>query len=300
MLTNVHSTKVTRVIVCPFYLSCCVCYYTCAHATLPLPLPVVRVTGTWRELVFLFSLQLEFLAASPEPSLTPISSPCFFLWLKKMMYVIQRARARAHTHTHTHHYHHQQKDHTSTCKASLHVLDAEMIFWSSACVIPTTIYSNATNLYILCWRCNLDHQTPLPGWISISTYPNIVNLHAPCTTVTLPYIQKTTWPCHRPACLWLSHDGHRMWLSRLENRTVTPLTQVRFPGAAKDFLPKVNFQCRLFFGVRTHPCAIACINIYAHDKDPVVHVRVRWIMATQTYPARTISDKNNQLDDCGR
>ena len=81
-----------------------------------------------------------------------------------------------------------------------------------------------------------------------------------------------------------------------------PLTQVRFPGAARDFLPIVNFQRRrrLSFGVRKPPYAIACINICVHDKDPVVHVRVRWITATQAHPARTISDKNNQLDDCGR
>ena len=90
-----------------------------------------------------------------------------------------------------------------------------------------------------------------------------------------------------------------MWLSWLEHRTVTPLTQVRFPGAAREFLPRVHFHCRLPFGVRTPPCAIACNNICEHDKDPVVHVRVRRIMATQTYPARTLSDKNNQLD-CGR
>ena len=66
------------------------------------------------------------------------------------------------------------------------------------------------------------------------------------------------------------------------------------------FFPRVNFQCRLSSGVRTSPCAIACINICRHDKDPVVHVRVRWIMATQKYSARTISDTNNQFDDCGR
>ena len=64
-----------------------------------------------------------------------------------------------------------------------------------------------------------------------------------------------------------------MQLSWLEHRTVTPLTQVRFPGAARDFLPKVSFQCRLSFGVRTPPCAIACINICAYDKDPVAHVK---------------------------
>ena len=47
-------------------------------------------------------------------------------------------------------------------------------------------------------------------------------------------------------------------------------------------------------------CAITRINIWAHDKVPVVHVRVWWIMATQTYSAHTISDKNHQLYDCGR
>ena len=81
---------------------------------------------------------------------------------------------------------------------------------------------------------------------------------------------------------------------------MTPLTQVRFPGAAKDVLPRVNFQCRLSFGVRTPPCAIVGINICAHDKDPVVRVRVRWIMENQAYPARTLTDKYNQFDDCGR
>ena len=71
--------------------------------------------------------------------------------------------------------------------------------------------------------------------------------------------------------------------SLVEHQTITPLTQVRFPGAARDFLPRVNFHCRLSFGVRTPLCAIACIiNICAHVKDPVVHVRVRWIMAAQT------------------
>ena len=100
-------------------------------------------------------------------------------------------------------------------------------------------------------------------------------------------------------CLVCSNTGYSCWfllgegmsLGWLKHTTVTPLTQVRFPGAARDFLPGVNFQCRLSIGVRTPPCAIACINICAHDKDSVVHFRVRWIMATQTYPARTISDK---------
>ena len=71
-------------------------------------------------------------------------------------------------------------------------------------------------------------------------------------------------------------------------RTGTSPSQVRFPGAARDFSPRVNFQCRLSYGVRTPPCAIACIYIYAHVKDPVVHVRVRWIMVTLKHPACTV------------
>ena len=64
-----------------------------------------------------------------------------------------------------------------------------------------------------------------------------------------------------------------------------PLGQVRFPGAAKEFSPEVNFQCRLSYGVRTPPCAIACINVCAHVKDPVVNVRVRWILETLKHAA---------------
>ena len=31
------------------------------------------------------------------------------------------------------------------------------------------------------------------------------------------------------------------------------LTRVRVPSAARDFSPRVSFQCRLFYGVRTDP-----------------------------------------------
>ena len=71
----------------------------------------------------------------------------------------------------------------------------------------------------------------------------------------------------------------------IEHLTGTPLTKVRFPATARDFSPRVKFQCRLSYGVRTPPCAIACIYICAHVKDSVVHVRVRWIMETLKQPA---------------
>ena len=72
-----------------------------------------------------------------------------------------------------------------------------------------------------------------------------------------------------------------------EHRTDTPLTQVRVPGTAWDFSPRVNFQCRLSYGVRTPPCATAFINICAHVKDSIVHVRDRWIMETLKHTACT-------------
>ena len=64
--------------------------------------------------------------------------------------------------------------------------------------------------------------------------------------------------------------------------------QVRFLGAARDFSPRVNFQCRLSYGVCTPLCAIACIYICAHIKDPVVHVRGWWIMESLKCPACTV------------
>ena len=74
----------------------------------------------------------------------------------------------------------------------------------------------------------------------------------------------------------------------LEGQTGTPPTLVRFPGAAMDFSPRLNFQCRLSLCVRTCPCAIACIYTCAHVKDPVVHVRVRGIMESLKHPVRTV------------
>ena len=74
----------------------------------------------------------------------------------------------------------------------------------------------------------------------------------------------------------------------VEHRTGTLPTQVQYPSAARDISPRVNFQCRLSYCVRTPPCAIACIYICAHIKDPVVHIRVHWIMKTLKHTACTV------------
>ena len=74
----------------------------------------------------------------------------------------------------------------------------------------------------------------------------------------------------------------------VEHQTGMLPTQVRFPGAARDFSPKVNFQCRLSYGVRTPPCAIAWIYICAHVKDPGIHVKARWATETLKHQACTV------------
>ena len=43
------------------------------------------------------------------------------------------------------------------------------------------------------------------------------------------------------------------------------LTWVQVPGAARDFSPKVSFQCRPSYSVHTVPMSI---NICAHVKNP--------------------------------
>ena len=48
--------------------------------------------------------------------------------------------------------------------------------------------------------------------------------------------------------------------------------------------------------VSVHPlCAIACINICAHVQDPVVHVRVQWMMETLKHPACTVDWVHNSV-----
>ena len=48
-----------------------------------------------------------------------------------------------------------------------------------------------------------------------------------------------------------------------EHRTGTPPTQVRFHGAARDFYPRVNSQCRLSYGVHPPPPPM-CSRMHLH------------------------------------
>ena len=54
------------------------------------------------------------------------------------------------------------------------------------------------------------------------------------------------------------------------------------------FLLESTFSADSLMCARTPPCAIACIDICAHVKDPVVQVKVQWIMETLKHLASTV------------
>ena len=61
------------------------------------------------------------------------------------------------------------------------------------------------------------------------------------------------------------------------------------PWCGKEFFSQRQLSVQtLFCSVRTPLCAVACINICVHVKDPVVHVWVWWIMETLKHPACTV------------
>ena len=74
------------------------------------------------------------------------------------------------------------------------------------------------------------------------------------------------------------------WIAQLvECPTEKPgaiLTQVRVPGATRDFSPSVNFQCRLTVSIQP-PCSLTRINICEH----VTNGTIFWTQENTTHTA---------------
>ena len=81
-------------------------------------------------------------------------------------------------------------------------------------------------------------------------------------------------PFPSSSCGWWSqtrqHGGDVAQL--VEHRASTPPTQVRFPGAARDFLSRVNFQCRL-----SHDAHAPCVQSQALTS--VRTLKIPWSMS---------------------
>ena len=110
--------------------------------------------------------------------------------------------------------------------------------------------------------------------------------------------------------IWRTFVG--MYLSWLEHRTVTPLTQVRFPGAARNFSPRLNFQCRLSYvcpytpvcnRMHLHLCARlrscsscqSAVN-YGHTKTPSMHPRLGGTTLSQlAFPGEATRISNGEI-----
>ena len=74
------------------------------------------------------------------------------------------------------------------------------------------------------------------------------------------------------------------------HRTGTPMTQVRLPGEAREFSPRVNFQCRLSYGVPTAPSAVErscspCQSSVDYGNTKTLSVHRRLGSATLSQPA---------------
>ena len=138
-----------------------------------------------------------------------------------------------------------------------------------------------------CWGTTDDFTTSFVHFSLFSTalwdLPNSRPVQLQCTNHKIMKCSNVKW-----SKIW-NHfvlDGDVAQL--VQHGTGTPLRLVWFPGAARDFSPRVKLQCRLSYCVCTPPCAITYINICVHVKDPVVHVRVWWIMETLQHPACTV------------
>ena len=83
--------------------------------------------------------------------------------------------------------------------------------------------------------------------------------------------------------LW---GGDAAQLVRASDRHVANAGSI--PRCGKGLLSQCQLSVQTLLRCPHTPYAIACINICAHVKDPVVHVRFRWIMETLKHQACTV------------
>ena len=126
----------------------------------------------------------------------------------------------------------------------------------------------------------------LRGWLGVKYQESIGQAYNQSVRQSISQSSLSPWRCRLPVPTPAAQRRRRSLGPPL------PHTSPAWKGPATQphdtHYPQPNdccCNCRLSYGV---PCAIACIYICAHVKDPVVHVRVRWIMGTLKYPACTL------------
>ena len=96
-----------------------------------------------------------------------------------------------------------------------------------------------------------------------------------------------SWCCSLEGALIIARheNGDVAQLDRASDRHTADAGSI--PQCGKGFFSQGQLPVQTLLRVSVTPCAIACINICAHVKDPVAHVRVRWIMETLKHSACT-------------
>ena len=84
--------------------------------------------------------------------------------------------------------------------------------------------------------------------------------------------------------------GFALLAERPIEKTGTILMWVQVPGAARDFCPKVNFQCRLSFSGTSPARTLAAMPLFGHTKIPhtLIGMGSTALVAAVPYPGKVI------------
>ena len=99
---------------------------------------------------------------------------------------------------------------------------------------------------------------------------------------TLMIYSRISFLCHCELIIDLACSS----VGRASDRHAVDASSI--PRCGKGFFSESQLSVQTLLRCCTLPCAIACINICAHIKDPLVHVRIRWIMEALKHPACTV------------
>ena len=132
--------------------------------------------------------------------------------------------------------------------------------WTASC----GIWKGRVTLW-LCSSRRRRAKRKAPIMVSIFLCVCIISLKV----LSVPYFYDRVWDV---AHLVRTSDGHTTDASSI-------------PQCSQAFFSQSHLSVQTLTCVHILPCAITCINICAHVKDPVVHFRVWWIMETLKQPA---------------
>ena len=100
---------------------------------------------------------------------------------------------------------------------------------------------------------------------------------------------------NRFICVATSDERVAQLVERPAKKPFAILTRVRVPCEARDFAPKVSFECKPIFCVRTDPVCNHMHIVCAHVNSPKLwHHTIVWTQENTAHTGRTL-----QCSSCG-